>query len=127
MTWGEGGRVGGDAGPLAGRRHAPALGLLSCLLVASAWLVGGQDSGGELLARAPSTLKKVGVGRREIPLAIVATIDGSLVAVKADTGSHIWTLGLGDVLLSTWQNKTVFHDNIIIPNTDGSLFLFAAN
>ncbi|KAJ1472783.1 hypothetical protein T484DRAFT_1914142, partial [Baffinella frigidus] len=65
--------------------------------------------------------------RREVPLAIVATIDGSLVAVKADTGSHIWTLGLGDVLLSTWQNKTVFKDNIIIPNTDGSLFLFAGN
>jgi len=47
--------------------------------------------------------------------------------ISHDAGDGGRTLALGDVLLSTWQNKTVFKDNIIIPNTDGSLFLFAGN
>lgn len=63
--------------------------VLSALLLAFG-LAGGEDTGGELQPRAPSAIKKPGGGRREVPLAIVATIDGSLVAVKADTGSHIW-------------------------------------
>jgi outer membrane protein assembly factor BamB len=47
-------------------------------------------------------------------------MDGTVTAVKADTGSKLWSMDLQGPLLSSWQNDTVFNDITIIPNTGAS-------
>lgn len=51
------------------------------------------------------------------PTALVVTMDGTITAVKADTGSKLWSMDLNGPLLSSWQNDTVFQDISIVPNT----------
>ena len=63
---------------------------------------------------------------RKVPLLLIASVDGTVTAVKATTGSKIWSLELGAPLLTSWENTTIFKKQMIVPNTDGSLKLKAA-
>ena len=63
---------------------------------------------------------------RKVPLLLIASVDGTVTAVKATTGSKIWSLELGAPLLTSWENTTIFKKQMIVPNTDGSLTLKAA-
>jgi outer membrane protein assembly factor BamB len=60
---------------------------------------------------------------KKVPLVLLASVDGTVTAVKANTGSKIWSIELGGPLLSSWENRTIFNGSMIIPNTDGSLYV----
>ncbi len=63
---------------------------------------------------------------KKVPLVLIATVDGTVTAVKATTGSKLWSVDLGGPLLSSWENQTIFNGSMIVPNTDGSLYVTTA-
>jgi len=53
---------------------------------------------------------------------VVATIDGTIVGLDADTGTQLWSFDAGKSVISSHQNDVC--PSIIIPGTDGSIFRY---